>query len=58
MAVASPADWILKARRVNGLSQYALGRAIKVIAKVVRQWEHGETEPPAAMIEEIKALAM
>jgi hypothetical protein len=25
LAVASPTDWVLKALRVNGLSQYALG---------------------------------
>ena len=54
--VASPADWVLKARRVNGLSQYALGRKIKAIAKSVREWEHGQAEPPALMLERIKSL--
>ncbi|MFO1486345.1 MAG: helix-turn-helix transcriptional regulator [Verrucomicrobiaceae bacterium] len=57
LAVTSPADWVLKARRVNGLSQFALGRAIKVIAKTVRQWEHGETDPPIPLLEKIKVLA-
>jgi transcriptional regulator with XRE-family HTH domain len=58
LPVTSPADWVLKARRVNGLSQYGLGREITVIAKFVRQWEHGDTEPPWPILEKIKALAM
>ncbi|MFO1486366.1 MAG: helix-turn-helix domain-containing protein [Verrucomicrobiaceae bacterium] len=58
LTVTSPADWVLKARRVNGLSQYALGRKIKVIAKIVREWEHGKTEPPAPMLEKIRAIAL
>ena len=57
LAVTSPADWVLQARRVNGLSQFAFGRAIEVIAKTVRQWEHGETEPPIPLLEKIKVLA-
>jgi len=42
---------------MNGLSQFAFGRALKVIAKNVRQWEHSEEEPPQEMLEKIKALA-
>lgn len=53
---ASPADWVLKARRLLGLSQYAFGRKVKTIAKVVRQWEHGETQPWDSVLESIKAL--
>ncbi len=57
LTVTSSADWVLKARRMNGLSQFAFGRALKVIAKNVRQWEHSEEEPPQEMLEKIKALA-
>lgn len=52
------ADWVLKARRMLGLSQYAFGRKVKAIAKDVREWEHGESEPPAPKQEQIKAIAM
>ena len=54
----TPADWVLKARRILGLSQYAIGRMVKAIAKDVREWEHGESEPPASKQERIKAIAM
>lgn len=58
LAVDTPADWLLKARRVNGLSQYALGRKITAIAKIVRKWEHGQAEPPAPMLAKIQTLAL
>lgn len=58
LAVASPADWVIKARRVNGLSQFALGRKINIIAQTVRQWEHGQTVPPGLTFEKIKVLAL
>lgn len=54
----TPADWVLKARRILGLSQYSLGREVQAIAKDVREWEHGESEPPVPMLEKIKILAM
>jgi DNA-binding XRE family transcriptional regulator len=39
------ADLVLMARRVQGLSQYALGRKLGVIANTVRAWENGLAEP-------------
>lgn len=55
--ISSPACWILKARRMLGLRQYAFGRKINVIAKVIRQWEHGEIEPPPSVLKKVKLLA-
>ncbi|WP_395745618.1 helix-turn-helix domain-containing protein [Prosthecobacter sp.] len=52
------ADWVLKARRMWGLSQYGLGRRINAIASAVRLWEHdGKIEPPLAVLKKIKILA-
>jgi transcriptional regulator with XRE-family HTH domain len=39
------AHLVLMARRVQGLSQYALGRKLGVIANTVRAWENGLAEP-------------
>ncbi|MFN0128055.1 MAG: multiprotein-bridging factor 1 family protein [Verrucomicrobiales bacterium] len=38
------------ARRVQGLSQYALGRKLGVIANTVRAWENGLSEPDPARL--------
>lgn len=56
-AEKTPADWVLKARRMQGLSQYALGREVKAIAKDVREWEHGSTEPPREMLAKFQQIA-
>lgn len=54
---ASPADWVLKARRLLGLSQYAMGRRVKAIAQDVRAWEHGEVEPSHTVLEKLRVFA-
>jgi transcriptional regulator with XRE-family HTH domain len=51
------ADLVLMARRVQGFSQYALGRKLGVIAKTVRLWEHGLAEPDPARLKRLRALA-
>lgn len=53
-----PGDLILKARRMLGLSQYAFGRRIGVIAQRVRSWEHNESEPPAVLLQKILAFSI
>ena len=53
----TPADWVLKARRLLGLSQYAFGRKVQAIAKNVREWEHGVSEPSPAMLAKIQQIA-
>jgi DNA-binding transcriptional regulator YiaG len=50
-------DLVLMVRRVHGLSQYALGRKLGVIAKTVRLWEHGLAEPDPARLKRLHALA-
>lgn len=52
-----PANLVLMARRVQGLSQYALGRKLGAIAKTVRLWEHGLREPDPVRLERLHALA-
>jgi DNA-binding transcriptional regulator YiaG len=44
------------ARRIVGLSQFAFGRRIQVIAKDVRKWEHGVAEPSPAMLAKVQQL--
>ncbi len=51
------AELSLLARRVQGLSQYALGRKLGVIAKTVRLWEHGAVEPDPARLKRMRELA-
>jgi transcriptional regulator with XRE-family HTH domain len=46
----SPADWILRARRTLGLTQFALGRKVSIIAENIREWEHGKAEPPPDLL--------
>ncbi len=53
----TPADWVLKARRLLGLSQYAFGRKVQAVAENIRKWEHGVSEPPSAMLAKIKQIA-
>lgn len=53
----TPADWVLMARRLLGLSQFGFGRRVKAIAKDVREWEHGVSEPPPAMLAKIQQIA-
>lgn len=55
-AVQTPADQVLMARRIMGLSQFAFGRRIQVIAKDVREWEHGVAEPSPAMLAKVQQL--
>lgn len=54
--VQTPADWVLKARRLLGLSQFAFGRKIRVIAEKVREWEHGASEPPPHLLAKVQQL--
>ncbi len=49
--------WVLKARRVHGLSQYNFGRKIGAIAENVRAWEQGLKQPPDSTLERIRTLA-
>lgn len=56
-AVQTPADWVLKARRFLGLSQFAFGRKIRVIAEKIREWEHGASEPPPDLLAKVQQLA-
>jgi transcriptional regulator with XRE-family HTH domain len=51
------ADLVLMARRVQGFSQYALGRKLGVIAKIVRAWENGLADPDPARLKRLRALA-
>jgi transcriptional regulator with XRE-family HTH domain len=53
----TPAGWVLMARRLLGLSQFGFGRRVKAIAKDVREWEHGSTEPPREMLAKIQQIA-
>ena len=53
-----PADCVLKARRILGISQYGFGRRVEDIAADVRKWEHGVSEPSTAHQERIKDLIM
>jgi len=39
-----------------GLSQFAFGRRIQVIAKDVREWEHGISQPSPAMLAKVQQL--
>lgn len=55
-AIQSPGDQVLMARRRLGLSQFALGRKIQVIAKNVREWEHGVAAPSPAMLAKVQKL--
>lgn len=55
-AIQSPADQVLMARRMMGLSQFAFGRRIQVIAKKVREWEHGVAKPSPAMLAKVQQL--
>ena len=55
-AEMTPADCVLKARRILGLSQYGFGRKVKVIAKDVREWEHGVAVPPPAILAKVQQL--
>lgn len=55
-AIQSPADQVLMARRIVGLSHFAFGRRIQVIAKDVRKWEHGVAEPSPAMLAKVQQL--
>jgi transcriptional regulator with XRE-family HTH domain len=50
-------DLVLMVRRVHGLSQYALGRKLGVIAKTVRLWENGSTEPDRNQLKRLHGLA-
>jgi transcriptional regulator with XRE-family HTH domain len=54
---STPADWVLMARRLLGLSQLGFGRRVKAIAKDVREWEHGSTEPSREMLAKIQQIA-
>jgi DNA-binding transcriptional regulator YiaG len=45
---------VLKARRVNGLSQYEFGRKVMAIAADLRHWEQGKSVPPPAILDRIK----
>ena len=56
VAVQTPADQVLMARRIMGLSQFAFGRRIQVIAKNVREWEHGVAKPSPAMLAKVQQL--
>lgn len=53
----SPAGWVLMTRRLLGLSQFAFGRRVKAIAKDVREWEHGSSEPPHELLAKIQQIA-
>ena len=53
----SAAEWVLKARRLLGLSQFAFGRQVQVSADNIRKWEHGVSEPPPAMLAKIQQIA-
>jgi DNA-binding transcriptional regulator YiaG len=53
----SPAGWVLMTRRLLGLSQFAFGRRVKAIAKDVREWEHGLSEPPHELLAKIQQIA-
>jgi DNA-binding transcriptional regulator YiaG len=44
-------------RRLLGLSQFAFGRRVKAIAKDVREWEHGSSEPPHELLAKIQQIA-
>jgi len=57
-AEKTPADCVLKARRILGMSQYGMGRKVEAIAADVRKWEHGVSEPSSAHQERINALIM
>jgi DNA-binding transcriptional regulator YiaG len=39
-----------------GLSQFAFGRKIRVIAEKVREWEHGASEPPPHVLAKVQQL--
>jgi transcriptional regulator with XRE-family HTH domain len=49
-------DLILMARRVQGLSQYALGRQLGVIPQTVRLWEQGLEEPHPDHLKGLRAF--
>jgi transcriptional regulator with XRE-family HTH domain len=51
------ADLVLMARRVQGLSQFALGKKLGVIANTVRLWEHGLADPDPVQLRRLAALA-
>jgi len=51
------ADLVLMARRVHGLSQYALERKLGVIAKTVRLWEGGVAVPDSERLKRLRTLA-
>ncbi|MBK8040791.1 MAG: helix-turn-helix transcriptional regulator [Verrucomicrobiaceae bacterium] len=54
---STTANWVLMARRVLGLSQFGFGRRVMAIAKDVREWEHGSTDPPRDMLAKIQQIA-
>jgi DNA-binding transcriptional regulator YiaG len=56
VTVQSAADWVLKARRMLGLSQFAFGRKIQAIAEDVRKWERGVAEPLPSMLAKMQQL--
>ena len=52
----SPADWVLRARRTLGLSQFAIGRKVGIIAETIRKWEHGKAEPPPDLLHRFQEM--
>lgn len=52
----SPADWVLRARRTLGLSQFAIGRKVGIIAETIRKWEHGKAEPPQDLLSRFQEM--
>jgi len=51
------ADLVLMVRRVQGLSQYALGTKLGVIAKTVHLWENGFAKPDPDQLKRLLVLA-
>jgi transcriptional regulator with XRE-family HTH domain len=56
-SVQTPSGWVLKARRLLGLSQFAFGRKVQSCAEKIRDWENGVSEPPSAMLAKIQQLS-
>lgn len=52
----SPADWVLRARRTLGLTQFAIGRKVGIIAENIRKWEHGKAEPPQDLLHRFQEM--
>lgn len=53
----SPADLVLRARRTLGLTQYAMGRKMSIIAADIRKWEDGTTKPPVDLLGKLQEMA-